>query len=204
MGAEARHGIVLAKNQYAKAVGVKTGDAIWQAKLKCPGLVTVSADFWKYLRFSRLARAIYADYTDQIESFGIDECWLDVSGSVHLFGNGVTIADDIRRRMRDELGVTASVGVSWNKIFAKLGSDMKKPDATTVITEDNYRETVWSLPAGELLYVGRSTRRKLENRAIFTIGDLAKREVNDLGLLLGVRKESYLFDDEGRWFVEAK
>ncbi|KYZ77066.1 DNA polymerase IV [Anaerosporomusa subterranea] len=188
--AEARHGIVLAKNQYAKAVGVKTGDAIWQAKQKCPGLVTVSADFRKYLRFSRLARAIYADYTDQIESFGIDECWLDVSGSVHLFGNGVTIADDIRRRMRDELGVTASVGVSWNKIFAKLGSDMKKPDATTVITEDNYRETVWSLPVGELLYVGRSTRRKLENRAIFTIGDLAKREVNDLGLLLGVWGET--------------
>jgi DNA polymerase-4 len=184
--AEARHGIVLAKNQIAKAAGIKTGDAIWQAKQKCPGLVTVSADFRKYLRFSRLARAIYADFTDQIESFGVDECWLDVTCSVNLFGSGSTIADTIRRRMREELGISASVGVSWNKIFAKLGSDLKKPDATTVITPENFRQVVWPLPAGELLYVGRSTRRKLENRAIFTIGDLAQRDVNDLHLLLGV------------------
>ena len=188
--AEARHGIVLVKNYPAKAAGVKTGDAIWQEKQKCPGLVTVSADFRKYLRFSRLARAIYADYTDQIESFGIDECWLDVTGSVHLFGDGAAIADTIRRRLRDELGVCASVGVSWNKIFAKLGSDLKKPDATSIITEDNFRETVWPLPAGELLYVGRSTKQKLANRAIFTIGDLAKRSVNDLRLLLGVWGET--------------
>ena len=184
--AEARHGIILAKNGPAKALGVKTGDAIWQAKQKCPGLVTVSADFRKYLRFSRLARAIYADYTDQIESFGVDECWLDVTGSVHLFGSGAAIADTIRRRMREELGVTASVGVSWNKIFAKLGSDIKKPDATTVITLENYQDVVWPLPVSELLYVGRSTRNKLNSRAVFTIGDLAKREVKDLRLLLGV------------------
>jgi DNA polymerase-4 len=188
--AEARHGIVLAKNQIAKGAGVKTGDAIWQAKQKCPGLVTVSADFRKYLRFSRLARAIYTDYTDQIESFGVDECWLDVTGSTHLFGSGEAIADNIRRRMRDELGVTASVGVSWNKIFAKLGSDLKKPDATTVISEDNFRHVVWPLPVGELLYVGRSTRQKLQNRAVFTIGDLAERDVKDLRLLLGIWGET--------------
>ncbi len=188
--AESRHGIVLAKNQIAKKAGVKTGDVIWEAKQKCPGLVQIPADFRKYLRFSRLARAIYGDYTDQIESFGIDECWLDVTGSTHLFGDGHHIADTIRQRFREELGLTASVGVSYNKIFAKLGSDMKKPDATTVITEDNYRDKVWPLPAGELLYVGRSTRRKLENRAIFTIGDIAKADIKNLRLMLGVWGET--------------
>lgn len=188
--AEARHGIVLAKNQLAKAAGVKTGEVIWQARQKCPGLICVPADFRRYLRFSRLARAIYGDYTDQIEAFGIDECWLDVTGSLHLFGDGQQIADDIRRRLRDELGITGSVGVSWNKIFAKLGSDMKKPDATTVITPDNYREVVWPLPVGELLYVGRSTKRKLANRAVLTIGDLASRDVAALRLLLGVWGET--------------
>lgn len=188
--AEARHGIILAKNGPAKAKGVKTGDAIWQAKQKCPGLITITADFRKYLRFSRLARQIYADYTNQIESFGVDEAWLDVTGSVNLFGSGKTIADEIRQRFKDELGLTASVGVSWNKIFAKLGSDMRKPDATTVITPENYQQVVWPLPVGELLYVGRSTRNKLQNRAMLTIGDLAKRDMHSLRLLLGVWGET--------------
>lgn len=184
--AEARHGIVLAKNYPAKALGIKTGEAIWQAKQKCPELVTISADFRKYLRFSKMAREIYADYTDQIEPFGIDEAWLDITGSVSLFGDGQAIADEIRRRLKSELGLTGSVGVSYNKIFAKLGSDMKKPDATTIISADNFREVVWPLPVGELLYVGRSTRQKLQNRAIYTIGDLAKRDEAALQLLLGV------------------
>lgn len=188
--AESRHGIVLAKNQIAKKAGVKTGEVIWEAKQKCPGLVLVTADFSKYLRFSKMARNIYADYTDQIESFGIDECWLDVSASTHLFGKGLAIADAIRKRFREELGITGSVGVSWNKIFAKLGSDMKKPDATTIITPDNYRQTVWPLPVGDLLYVGRSTRTKLYNRAVFTIGDLANRDVHSLRLQLGVWGET--------------
>lgn len=187
---QARHGIVLAKNYHAKALGVKTGEAIWQAKQKCPGLITVQADFKKYLRFSRMARAIYADYADRIEPFGIDEAWLDVSGTGEIFGTGSDIANQIRQRMQDELGLTGSVGVSWNKIFAKLGSDMKKPNATTIITEENFRELVWPLPIGELLYVGRSTRRKFENRAIYTIGDLAKRDSSDLRLLLGVWGET--------------
>jgi len=187
---EARHGIVLAKNYPAKALGVKTGEAIWQAKQKCPGLVAVQADFKKYMRFSKLARAIYGDYTNQIEPFGIDEAWLDVSGTEKMYGTGPEIANQIRQRLQDELGLTGSVGVSWNKIFAKLGSDMKKPDATTVITEENFHQTVWPLPVGELLYVGRSTMRKLGNRAIYTIGDLAKRDVNDLKLLLGVWGET--------------
>jgi len=188
--AEARHGIVLAKNQIAKLAGVKTGDVIWEAKLKCPGLLTVSADFHKYLKFSKKARRIYADYTDQIENFGIDESWLDVTGSLKLFGSGPYIADTIRQRFREELGLTASAGVSWNKIFAKLGSDMKKPDATTVITEENFRDKVWQLPVGDLLYVGCSTRQKLQNRGIYTIGDLANRDVHRLRLLLGVWGET--------------
>ncbi|SDL82681.1 impB/mucB/samB family protein [Dendrosporobacter quercicolus] len=155
--AEARHGIVLAKNYPAKAYGIKTGDVIWQAKQKCPGLITVPANFRQYLRFSRLAREIFADYTDLIEEFGVDEAWLDVSGSVWRYGSGRSIAGEIRRRFKTELGLTGSVGVSFNKIFAKLGSDMRKPDATTVIAEDNFREVVWPLPVGQLLYVGRST-----------------------------------------------
>ena len=187
---ENRHGIILAKNQLAKAAGVKTGEAIWQAKGKCPGLICLPPDYRKYLRFSRLARKIYADYTDKIESFGIDECFVDVSGSAALFGDGVKIAGEIRRRIREEMGVTASVGVSWNKIFAKLGSDMKKPDATTLITEENFRDIVWPLPVEELLYVGRSTKNKLNNRAVFTIGDLAARDVQMLKLALGVWGET--------------
>ena len=185
-----RRGIILAKNMQAKAAGVKTGEAIWQAQGKCPGLVCVSPDYRKYLRFSRLARAIYSDYTDRIEAFGIDECWCDLTGSVALFGDGVRIAGEIRQRLRDELGVTGSIGVSWNKIFAKLGSDMKKPDATTVITPDNFRELVWPLPVEELLYVGRSTKTKLNNRAVLTIGDLARRDVHLLRLALGVWGET--------------
>ena len=150
---ENRHGIILAKNQLAKAAGVKTGEAIWQAQAKCRGLVCVPPDYRKYLRFSRLARNIYADYTDRIESFGIDEAWCDLTGSVALLGDGVQIAGTIRKRLREELGITGSVGVSFNKIFAKLGSDMKKPDATTVITEENFRSLVWPLSVEELLYV---------------------------------------------------
>lgn len=188
--AEARHGIVLAKNGPAKALGVKTGDVIWQSKLKCPGLIAVPADFSKYLRFSRLAKAIYADYTDRVEAFGVDECWLDITGTEKLFGDGETVANRIRQRFKEELGLTASVGVSWNKIFAKLGSDMKKPDATTVITQENFREKVWPLPVRELLYVGRSTRTKLQNRAIYTIGELANRDIYSLRLLLGVWGET--------------
>ena len=187
---EKRHGIILAKNEVAKRYKIKTGDAIWQAKQKCPHVICLPPDYAKYLRFSRLARAIYADYTDQIESFGIDEAWLDVTGSTHLFGDGKLIADTIRARIRRELGITASIGVSWNKIFAKLGSDMKKPDATSVITRDNYRQCVWSLPVEELLYVGRSTKNKLINRGINTIGDLAQRDVSYLRLLLGVWGET--------------
>lgn len=182
---EERHGIVLAKNMLAKRCGVKTGETIWQARLKCPDLVIVPPNFDRYLKFSKLAREIYCDYTDQVESFGLDECWLDVTGSLFLFGDGEKIAHTIRKRIKSELGITVSIGVSFNKIFAKLGSDLKKPDAVTVITQENYKQKVWPLPIEELLYVGHSTGKKLRGIGIFTIGDLAKTDVKLLSRYFG-------------------
>lgn len=169
---EQRHGIILAKNQLAKKYNVKTGEALWEAKRKCPDLVIVPPHYHLYERFSRMARKIYLDYTDQVEPFGLDECWLDVTGSA-IKGDGVSIANEISSRIKYELGITVSIGVSWNKVFAKLGSDYKKPDAITEIRKDNYREIVCPLPASDLLYVGRATARKLNSYAIHTIGDLA-------------------------------
>ena len=172
----ARHGIVLTKNMPAKKYGVITGEAIWQARQKCPGLVVLKPDYPKYLKYAKLVREIYADYTDQIEPFGLDEAWLDVTASATLHGDGEKIANEIRERVKGELGITASVGVADNKIFAKLGSDMKKPDATTVISRQDYRDTVWRLPVEDLLYVGRSTRHRLYLYNIMTIGDLANTD----------------------------
>lgn len=170
---ELRHGIILTRNQIAKQLSVKTGEAIWQAKEKCPELVTVPPNFPLYLRYSKLAREIYADYTDRVEPFGIDECWLDLTGNVGLRDNGALAAQEISQRIKDELGVTVSIGVSFDKIFAKLGSDFKKPDAVTVFDRENFRERAWKLPAENLLYVGPATRRKLYVRNILTIGALA-------------------------------
>ncbi|HIV02677.1 MAG TPA: DNA polymerase IV [Candidatus Aphodoplasma excrementigallinarum] len=182
---EARHGIILAKNYEAKKYGVQTGEALWQAKQKCPGLTIVPPSFDKYLRFSRLAREIYGCYTDRIESFGLDECWLDLTGSERLFGDGKAVADRLRERIKFELGVTISVGVSYNKIFSKLGSDMKKPDATTVITRENYKNVVWPLPVSDLLFVGPATTRKLARYGVHTIGQLAQADGEWLGRRLG-------------------
>ena len=170
---EHRHGIILTKNGIAKKYGVKTGEPLWQAKQKCPDLVIIHPDYPLYLRFSEMARKIYLDYTDKVEPFGIDESWLDVTGSAGLFGDGEKIAQEIRRRIRTELGITVSVGVSFNKIFAKLGSDYKKPDAITVISKDNFKQIVWPLPAEDLLYVGPATARKLNGLGVHTVGDLA-------------------------------
>lgn len=177
-----RHGIILAKNMLAKKLGVKTGEAIWEAKFKAPDLVTGSPDFRKYIKF---ARQILYDYTGQIEPFGIDENWIDVTGSTLLCGDGTAIANSIRLRIRQELGITASIGVSFNKIFAKLGSDMKKPDAVTIIPHYKFKDIVWQLPVSELLYVGKSTQRKLNSRGILTMGDLAKYPVESLVSMLG-------------------
>ena len=180
-----RHGIVLAKNGPAKATGIKTGEAVWQARQKCPGLVVVPPDYRLYIRYAHAVRRIYGDYTDQVEPFGLDEAWLDVGGTCHSGMTGRKMADEIRGRIRSELGLTASVGVSDNKIFAKLGSDMKKPDATTVITRENYKSLVWPLPAADLLYVGPSTRRRLARLGIHTIGSLAVLERSFLRSYLG-------------------
>ncbi|MBQ8884618.1 MAG: DNA polymerase IV [Oscillospiraceae bacterium] len=182
---EARHGIVLAKNELAKKYKVQTGDPVWLARQKCPDFTFVEPHFDLYMKYSGYAKAIYSDYTDKIESFGLDECWLDVTENVWRYGSGKEIADRIRRRMKSELGVSVSVGVSFNKVFAKLGSDLKKPDATTVIENEKFKEIVWPLKVNELLYVGRQTHKKLNRRGIFTIGDLAKANPDNLRFMLG-------------------
>ncbi|MCX4384243.1 MAG: DNA polymerase IV [Clostridia bacterium] len=185
---EERHGVVLAKNMIAKRAGVKTGDVYWEARQKCGNaLVEVQADFSEYLKVSKKVRKIYEDYTDRVEAFGIDECWLDVTHSLFLFGSGAEIANAVRERVKKEIGITVSVGVSWNKIFAKLGSDMKKPDAVTEITPENFRDTVWKLPAEELLYVGKATKEKLARLGVKTIGQLAQAD------------ETLLIKQLGKW-----
>ena len=183
--AEKRHGIILTANYIAKRRGVKTGSALWEARQACPGLVIVPPNYDQYLRFSRYMREIYSHYSDKVESFGLDECWLDVTDSVGIRGDGVSIAQEINRKVKSELGITISVGVSWNKIFAKFGSDYKKPDAVTDVNRDNYRQIVWPKPAEDLLYVGRATKRKLAGVGIHTIGQIAETDPSYLHRMLG-------------------
>ncbi len=171
---EDRHGIVLAKSDLAKRAGVKTGMVCWEARQRCPNLVVVPPQYDEYIKYSRLAHEIYYRYTDMVEPFGMDECWLDVTASRYQCGTGMEIAEQIRTATREELGLTVSVGVSFNKIFAKLGSDMKKPDAITEITPENYRDKVWPLDASEMIYVGRATEAKLAKYGIHTIGQVAE------------------------------
>jgi len=182
---ESRHGIILAKSEKAKQAGVKTGMVNWEARQLCPDIIMVAPHYDQYLKCSKAAHEIYYRYTDKVEPFGMDECWLDVTASGH-YGSGVKIAEEIRSACRNELGLTVSVGVSFNKIFAKLGSDMKKPDAMTVITKDNFREKVWPLPASELIYAGRSTCKRLDAYGIKTIGQLAGASPDFLKWLLGI------------------
>ena len=157
---EDRHGIVLAKNMIAKKAGVKTGMVIYQAKELCPNLKCVLARHGVYLRYSKSVKDIYREYTDRVESFGIDEAWIDITDCKKHGGDAFLIAEEIRNRVKNEIGLTVSIGVSYNKVFAKLASDLKKPDATTVISEENYKQIVWPLPVEELLYVGRKTKVK--------------------------------------------
>lgn len=188
---EGRHGIILAKNDIAKHYGVKTAETIWQAKQKCPGLVLLPPHHDLYEDMSRRVNAIYLDVTDQVEAFSIDESWLDVTGSRRLFGDGVTIANMLRRRVREELGITISVGVSDNKTWAKMGSDYKKPDATTLITRENAAELLYPLPVGDLLFVGRAAGESLARHGITTIGSLARCQPEVLTRYLGKQGESY-------------
>ena len=181
-----RHGIILAKNEPAKRFGIKTAETIWRAQRKCPNLVLLPASRGAYTHYSKLVNAIYNRYTDLVEPFSIDESWLDVTGSLHLFGlDGKGMADQIRATVRQELGLTLSVGVSFNKVFAKMGSDYKKPDATTVITEDNFRQLLWPLPVTDLLFVGRAAAKVLAKYDVTTVGQLAQFDRETLVLLLG-------------------
>ena len=181
-----RHGIILAKNEPAKRMGVQTAETVWQAKQKCPHLILLPPHHSLYADYSRRVNTIYGQYTDLVEPFGIDESWLDVTGSLHLFGGDARqLADDIRARLRQELRLTISVGVSFNKVFAKLGSDYKKPDATTVISRENWRDMVWPLPVGDLLFVGRAARRALSQFGVETIGQLATCKPELLEQLMG-------------------
>ena len=172
---ESRHGIVLAKNEVAKKYGVKTAETLWQAKQKCPDLIVLPPHHDRYTRYSKIINEIYTKYTDLVEPFGIDESWLDVTNTYMLFADSPQqLADQLRDRIRYETGLTISVGVSFNKIFAKLGSDYKKPDATTVITRENYKDIVWPLSVQEMIYVGKSTAAQLKEMGITTIGQLAQ------------------------------
>lgn len=182
---ESRHGIILAKNEIAKSYGVKTAEPIWQAKQKCPNLVTVPPHHYLYEEYSEKTNKIYLDYTDQVEKFSVDESWLDVTGSTKLFGDGKTIADTIRERVKKELGISVSIGVSFNKIFAKLGSDYKKPDATTVISRENFKEILYPMPVCNMIFAGKRTCDELLKCNIKTIGDLAMADPELLEKKLG-------------------
>ena len=182
---ESRHGIILAKNEVAKRYGIVTAETLWQAQKKCPDLQTVPPHHQKYQHYSRLINGIYLQYTDMVEPFSVDESWLDVTASQKLFGSGKEIADKIRHQVKTELGLTLSAGVSFNKIFAKMGSDYKKPDATTVITMENYKELLWPLGIRELFFVGKATADKLQGIGIHTIGQLAESDRQTVTALLG-------------------
>lgn len=195
---ESRHGIILAKNMLAKQMGVQTAEPIWQAKRKCPNLRLVKPHRERYAEYSRMAQEIYYRFTDLVEPFSLDECWLDVYGSERLFGDGEQIAQQIRRTIKEELGLTVSIGVSYNKVFAKLGSDYKKPDATTVISREQVPQILWPLPVTDLLFVGRASARMLAEHHIHTIGDLARARREDLKKWLGKHGEQ-LHDAANGW-----
>lgn len=182
---EERHGIVLAKNENAKKFGVKTAEAVWQAQIKCPQLIIAAPHYDKYVYYSKAVRAIYESYTDRVEPFGMDECWLDITGSTLLFGNGEKIAYEIKERIKKETGLTVSVGVSFNKVFAKLGSDMKKPDAVTVIDKARFKSVVRPLPVQDMIGVGKATKRQLDSIGVTTLGELADTDPRLLRLTLG-------------------
>ena len=187
---KSRHGIILTKNEIASKYGLVVGEPLWKARQKCPDLIVVPPHFDTYMEFSKRVHKIFEDYTDLIEPFGLDECWLDVSGD--WFKTGEQIAYEIRQRVKEEIGITVSVGVSFNKIFAKLGSDYKKPDAVTVISKENFRDIVWKLPCSDLLMIGRATTKKLNHYGIYTIGDVANADDGFMKSIFGKNGEMLL------------
>ncbi len=182
-----RKGVVLAKNEEAKAFGIKTAETVYSALRKCPNVQMIGSHFHEYKRYSAKVVEIYARYTDVIEECSIDECSLDMTASVQLFGSGREMAEKIRREVKEELGLTVSVGVSFNKVFAKLASELKKPDAVTEITRENYKQVVWGLPVNALLFVGKATTETLQKMGVRTIGDLAQTDEMRLVARLGKR-----------------
>ena len=183
--AKVRHGIILAKNEPAKKYGIKTAEAIWQAMAKCPDLVLVDAHHEKYEFYSKKLREMYSEYTDKVEPFGLDECWLDMTGIVSDYDEAEEIALEIRNRVKEEYKLTCSVGISFNKVFAKLGSDYKKPDATTVFSDNDWKDKIWPMPVSDLLFVGKHTTEKLSKINIKTIGDLARTDGEYISRYLG-------------------
>lgn len=201
---KARHGIVLAKNQLAKQAGVKTAETIWEAKQKCPELVLVEPHFDEYVKYSKQVFEIYTSFTDRVESFGIDECWLDVTGCERLFGDGKAIADTLRKTVKEKTGLTISVGVSFTKTLAKLGSDLKKPDATTVLDEKHYMQIIGNMPPSEMIMVGKHTSKKLEKLNIRTIKDLANADRNALRYQFGIIADTLVNAAQGIETEEVK
>ena len=188
--AEKRHGIVLTANYIAKlGYGIKTAETVYSALKKCPELIMIKSNMPLYMEYSKKMRDIILEYTDMVEGFGCDENFADVTHSARLFGNGEEIAKKISARIKEELKITVSIGVSFNKVFAKLGSDMKKPDGITVISKENFKDIVWNLEADKLLYVGRKTLQKLQRRGIYTIGDIANANIASLRTNLGKNGE---------------
>ena len=182
---EERHGIILAKNLHCKKYGVKTGESLREAYKKCPNLLIIPPNFNDYIYYTEQVKNIYREYSNRVESFGLDEAWVDITDSISLYGSKEYIAETIKKRVLEEIGLTISVGVSFNKIFAKLGSDLIKPDGLVYITKENYQDVVWSRPVGELLYVGRATESKLKSHGIYTIGELANTPIAFLKHKLG-------------------
>ena len=180
-----RHGIVLAKNEAAKKLNIQTGEPLSHAKQKYPALAIVPPDFKRYMYYSKVAKEVYSLYTDYVEPFGLDECWVDVSGSKSLFGADELIAKEISGRIKKETGLTLSIGVSFNKVFSKIGSDMKKPDAITVIDSDHYKNIIWPMPTRNIIGIGSATEAKLRALGIYTLGDLAKSSPSALLQKLG-------------------
>lgn len=185
-----RHGIVLAKTEEAKKFGVRTTEPIWSAQSKCRDLIITTPHYEQYAEYSAIVRKIYEDYSDLVESFGCDEAWIDVTGSRRLFGDGYEIAETIRERVKREVGLTISVGVSFSKPFAKLGSDMKKPDAVTIISKENFKEKIWGMNADEMIGVGKKSYALLNKYGIITLGDLANANPRFLKKIMGVGGEA--------------
>ena len=192
-----RHGIVLAKSEEAKKFGVKTAETIWQARRKCPELILVKPHYDEYKKHSLWARDIYYSYTNQVEPFGLDEAWLDITGSQKLFGTPMEIAEKIRKQIKNELGITVSIGLSYNKIFAKLGSDISAPDAITKISKDNFKDKVWPLEADRMIGIGKSAKSKLNEHGIYTLGDIANSNREFLVSILGSSGEKAWYNANG-------